>query len=332
MDLAYWLPIIYMAAIGLALLIYVILDGYDLGVGMLMPLANEQEKDIMVASIGPFWDANETWIVLGVGILLIAFPLAHGIVLTSLYLPVTIMLMGLILRGVAFDLRVKAGDHRKGLWNKAFFLGSLIASTAQGWMLGSYVTGLEPGGTNLLFSALIAVTLPALYLILGCGWLLMKTEGELLTKSINWARMAIWPMGLGLLVVSLATPVVSEVIADKWFTWPNLLILAPIPLLSAACFGGIVYLLQRDNWIYRGRGWLLYVLTVAICVLASLGLAYSLFPNIIIGQMTIWDASASVGSLLFTLVGVVLTLPMIIAYTIFVYKIFHGKATELRYD
>lgn len=332
MDLAYWLPIIYMAAMGLALLIYVILDGYDLGVGMLMPLADEQEKDIMVASIGPFWDANETWIVLGVGILLIAFPLAHGIVLTSLYLPVTLMLMGLILRGVAFDLRVKAGDHRKGLWNKAFFLGSLIASTAQGWMLGSYVTGLEPGGTNLLFSALIAVTLPALYLILGCGWLLMKTEGELLTKSIHWARNAIWPMGLGLLLVSLATPMVSEVIADKWFSWPNFLILAPIPILSAACFVGIVYLLQRDNWIYRGRGWLLYVLTVAICVLASLGLGYSLFPNIIIGQMSIWDASASVSSLLFTLVGVVLTLPMIIVYTIFVYKIFHGKATELRYD
>lgn len=328
----YWLPIIYMAAMGLSLLIYVILDGYDLGVGMLMPLANDAEKDIMVASIGPFWDANETWIVLGVGILLIAFPMAHGIVLTELYLPVTIMLMGLILRGVAFDLRVKAGDHRKALWNRAFFVGSLVASMAQGWMLGAYVTGLQSNTTSLLFSALIALTLPALYLTLGCGWLLMKTEGDLLTKAISWARKSVWPMGLGLLLVSIATPLVSDTIAEKWFSWPNFLILAPIPVLSLAAFAAIVALLNSDNSIYRGHGWKLYASTVAICILASLGLGYSLFPNIIIGQMTIWDAAASVNALQFTLVGVVLTLPIIIGYTIFVYRIFHGKATHLSYD
>ncbi len=328
----FWLPIIYMAAMGLALLIYVILDGYDLGVGILLPLAEESEKDTMIASIGPFWDANETWIVLGVGILLIAFPLAHGIVLTHLYLPVTIMLMGLILRGVAFDLRVKAGDHRRALWNRAFFAGSLISAMAQGWMLGAYVTGLQSNTTSLLFSALIALTLPALYLILGCGWLLMKTEGDLLTKAIGWARKSVWPMGLGLLLVSIATPLVSDTIAEKWFSWPNFLILAPIPVLSLAAFAAIVALLNSDNSIYRGHGWKLYASTVAICVLASLGLGYSLFPNIIIGQMTIWDAAASVNALQFTLVGVVLTLPIIIGYTIFVYRIFHGKATHLSYD
>lgn len=328
----YWLPIIYMGAMGLALLVYVILDGYDLGVGMLLPLANEEEKDTMVASIGPFWDANETWIVLGVGILLIAFPMAHGIILTHLYLPVTIMLMGLMLRGVAFDLRVKAGDARKGMWNKAFFLGSLTASMAQGWMLGSYITGLDSSATNLAFSLLIALTLPALYLLLGCGWLLIKTEGSLLTKSIHWARSAIWPMGLGLFLVSIATPIVSPAIASKWFTFPNFFTLAPIPLLTLACYGAIAYLLRHDNWIYRGHGWLLYALTVGICLMASLGLAYSLFPDILIGQMDIWEAAAATNSLLFTLAGVVITVPAIIGYTIFVYRIFRGKATALSYE
>lgn len=328
----YWLPIIYMAAMGLALLIYVILDGYDLGVGMLMPLAEESEKDTMVASIGPFWDANETWIVLGVGILLIAFPLAHGIVLTSLYLPVTIMLMGLILRGVAFDLRVKAGDHRRALWNRAFFAGSLIAATAQGWMLGAYVTGLKTSPTSLLFAVLIAMTLPALYLLLGCGWLVIKTEGALQRKALRWARICVWPMGLGLLLVSIATPLVSVSIAQKWFSWPHFLYLAPIPVISALTFAGILLLLKRDGWAASHRSWLLYGAVVLICVMASIGLGYSLFPNVIIDRMTIWEAAASVDSLLFTLFGVVLTLPVILAYTVLVYRIFHGKATELSYE
>jgi cytochrome d ubiquinol oxidase subunit II len=328
----YWLPIIYMVAMGLALLIYVILDGYDLGVGMLLPLAEDNEKDVMIASIGPFWDANETWIVLGVGILLIAFPMAHGIILTHLYLPVTIMLMGLILRGVAFDLRVKAGDNRRGLWNNAFFLGSLVASMAQGWMLGAYVTGLQDNSTSWLFSALIALTLPALYLILGCGWLLMKTEGALLTKSIGWARRAIWPMGIGLALVSIATPLISPTIAEKWFSLPNALWVIPIPLITTISYIGILKLLYQDNHMNRNGAWRLYAFAVMICLMASLGLAYSLFPEIVIGQMTIWDAAASVKSLQFTLVGVLLTLPMIIAYTFVVYRIFHGKATELNYE
>src|SRR5690606_19308397 len=166
-SMAYWLPVGYVGIMGRALLIYVILGGYALGVGILLPGASDAEKDTMVASIGPFWDANETWIVLGIGVLLIAFPKAHGLVLTALYIPVTLMLMGLILRGVAFDMRVKAGDKRKGLWNRAFFVGSLVAALAQGWMLGAYITGLQSNALSLVFAALIAVTLPALYVLLG---------------------------------------------------------------------------------------------------------------------------------------------------------------------
>jgi len=216
-----FLPLAFVAVMGLSLLLYVVLDGYDLGVGMLLPLASEDEKHIMVASIGPFWDANETWIVMGVGVLLIAFPSAHGLVLTQLYLPVTVMLLGLILRGVAFDFRVKAGSDKRAMWNQLFFVGSLVASMAQGWMLGSYITGLDGSITNTVFSILIAFCLPALYLVLGATWLLIKTEGELFVKAIAWARNSVWPMGVGLFLISIATPIASEVIAARWFQLPN---------------------------------------------------------------------------------------------------------------
>lgn len=328
----YWLPIIYMAIMGLALLVYVILDGYDLGVGLLLPQATEAEKDTMIASIGPFWDANETWIVLGIGVLLIGFPKAHGIVLSFLYIPVTLMLFGLILRGVAFDLRVKAGDNRRKLWNRAFCIGSLIAALSQGWMLGAYITGLDTGGVSLLFAALIALTLPALYILLGACWLMMKTEGELFEKASRWARLALLPMGVALLLVSVATPLVSQVIAERWFTLPSAIGLLPIPLFCVLLFAGMAWLLSRPDLLRAGYAWLLFASLVLLCILAALGLAYSLFPDIIIGRIDIWEAAASTDSLIFVLVGLVITLPAITGYTIFMYWVFHGKATGLSYD
>ena len=328
----YWLPVVYVSIMGLALLIYVILDGYDLGVGMLLPGASESEKDTMIASIGPFWDANETWLVLGVGVLLIAFPKAHGIVLSSLYIPVSLMLLGLILRGVAFDLRVKGGDARKVMWNRAFFSGSLLASAAQGWMLGAYITGLQNNATSLVFAALIAITLPALYVLLGAAWLLMKTEGELFNKAVRWARLALLPMGLCLVLVSIATPLVSEVIAGRWFTLPNAIGLLPIPLSCALIFAAMSWLLGKPGYLRRGYAWLLFAGLVVLCVMATLGLAYSIFPDIIIGQKDIWEAAAATDSLRFVLYGVVITLPAITGYSIFVYRVFHGKATTLSYE
>jgi len=327
------LPLIFVAVMGLSLLLYVVLDGYDLGVGLLLPLADDDEKDIMIASIGPFWDANETWIVMGIGVLLIAFPTAHGIILTKLYLPVTIMLLGLILRGVAFDFRVKAGDTKKAMWNRFFFIGSLLASMAQGWMLGSYITGLSGSMTNTVFSILIAFCLPALYVNLGATWLLIKTEGRLFEKAVNWARKSLLPMGLGLFLVSIATPIVSEVIASRWFQLPNVIGLLPIPVTSAIAFTLLFVLLQRDvDQLQALNPWFLFICPVIICLMAALGLAYSIFPDIIIGQLTIWDAAANTASLQFMLYGVVITLPCIIGYTIFVYRIFSGKATALSYD
>ncbi|MBL4583471.1 MAG: cytochrome d ubiquinol oxidase subunit II [Pseudomonadales bacterium] len=246
------LPIIFFGLLGFALLTYAILDGYDLGIGMLLPLGSDSEKDMMIATIGPFWDANETWIVLGVGILLIAFPQAHGRILTALYLPVTIMLFGLILRGVAFDFRVKAGIDKKERWNRAFFIGSLVASVSQGWMLGAYITGLQGGMINLLYSGLIALLLPAFYVYLGSTWLLIKTEDVLFDKALKWSRLAIFPTAAALLLISIATPLVSESIAARWFTLPNAIGLMPIPISCGLIFMGMVWLVNKPRCYQAG--------------------------------------------------------------------------------
>src|SRR6476661_5979228 len=236
MTFAELLPLIFMGVMGLALLAYVVLDGYDLGVGLLLPFAEDHEKDVMVSSIGPFWDANETWLVLGVGVLLVAFPRAHSLVLTHLYLPVAVMLVGLILRGVSFDFRVKARAARKGMWNGLFAAGSLAAAMAQGWMLGSYLTGFDNGTWSLAFAAGIALTLPTAYAMLGAGWLIMKTWDGLQLKAVRWARKVLWPMGAALVGISLATPLVSGTVFDKWFSMPELIGLLPIPVACAAAF------------------------------------------------------------------------------------------------
>jgi cytochrome bd ubiquinol oxidase subunit II len=325
------LPLIFMAIMGVALLLYVILDGYDLGIGLLLPFATEAERDTMIASIGPFWDANETWLVLGVGVLLIAFPAAHGLVLTSLYLPVAIMLVGLILRGVSFDFRVKAAARQRGLWNAAFAGGSLLAATAQGWMLGSYVVGLERNAASTAFAALIALTMPALYVVLGAGWLLLKTDGPLFYKAARWGRNALPATGLALLAISLSTPLVSSTIAERWFTLPNFIGLLPIPLSAAVAFGAMFYVLSRPSVARAGYAWLVLAGAILLCVLAALGLAYSLYPYVVLGKLTVWEAAAAPSSLRFVLIGVAIVLPCTIGYTAFVYSIFRGKATNLTY-
>lgn len=325
------LPLVFMAIMGLSLVLYVILDGYDLGIGLLLPLASDAEKDTMVAAIGPFWDANETWLVLGVGVLLIAFPAAHALVLTSLYIPVTVMLFGLILRGVSFDFRVKAASNQKRMWNRAFAGGSLIAACAQGWMLGSYITGLESSPVNIAFSFLIAATMPALYVVLGAGWLLLKTEGELFDKALVWGRRAMPVMGLALLGISISTPLVSDTIAEAWFSLPNFIGLLPIPLATVVAFGAVYWVLGRRDVALAGYAWIVLGGTVLMCVLAALGLAYSLYPYIVLDRLTIFDAAAATSSLTFVLVGVAIVLPFTVAYTIFVYRVFHGKATGLSY-
>ncbi len=332
MSWAELLPLIFLAVMGLALLAYVVLDGYDLGVGLLLPLASDDQKDTMIASIGPFWDANETWLVLGVGVLLVAFPHAHGLVLQALYLPVAIMLIGLILRGVAFDFRVKAPLQYKAFWNKAFFGGSLLASASQGWMLGSYITGFDPGSLGLAFSLGIAITLPAAYTLLGAGWLIMKTEGALQERAVFWARRVLWPMGAALVGISAATPLVNPAVVAKWFSFPIVFALLPVPLMCAVAFFAVRWVVTRPSVVKAGYGWVVFAATVLIFVLAFFGLSYSIYPDIVIGRMTVWQAAIGTASLNVIFVGVAITLPVIVLYTAFMYKVFWGKAKALSYQ
>lgn len=324
------LPLIFMAVMGLAMLAYVVLDGFDLGVGMLMHRATPEQKDVMVSSIGPFWDANETWLVLGVGILLIAFPKAHGIVLTALYLPVAVMLIGLILRGVAFDFRVKAQDEHKPLWNRAFFVGSMMASLAQGWMLGRYITGFAEGWQFTAFAAAIAIALATAYVLLGATWLIMKTEGDLQARAAGWARLAWLPVALGMALISLATPWVSETVRSRWFSMPEFIALLPIPLVTAAALLTLRVVLNSPRILGR-LCWVPFALVVAVFVLGFFGLAYSLYPYVVMDRLTIWEAASAPASLKVILFGTALTVPAIIGYTVFAYRVFWGKARELTY-
>ncbi|WP_144410086.1 cytochrome d ubiquinol oxidase subunit II [Cupriavidus basilensis] len=324
------LPVIFMALMGVSMLVYVISDGYDLGVGMLMHRATPAEKDVMVASIGPFWDANETWLVLGVGILLVAFPKAHGLILTELYLPVTLMLVGLILRGVAFDFRVKVKSAHKPMWDRLFFAGSTIASVSQGWMLGRYISGFGTGWNYPLFAAAIAVALPMAYVLLGACWLVMKTEGELQQRAVRWAGIAWAPMVCGLALISVATPWISPAVRERWFVLPQIVALVSIPLVTGVALVAVRMLLNTR--VVRGPvSWLPFVLLIGVFVLSFLGLAYSIFPYVVIHRLTIWQAASSPQALKVILVGVCISVPAIAGYTVFSYRVFRGKTGELRY-
>ncbi|WP_299954021.1 cytochrome d ubiquinol oxidase subunit II [uncultured Roseobacter sp.] len=331
-DPAIWLPWTFAALMGLSILIYVILDGFDLGVGLLMPLADEQEKDRLVASIGPFWDANETWLVLAIGLLLVAFPPAHGIILTSLYLPVFIMLVGLILRGVSFEFRAKAPLSQKKRWNAAFFAGSLMASMSQGFMLGMYVMGLTWTLSHVAFAVLTAIFLTVGYSFIGAAWLIAKTEGALQTRAVGWAKGGIWGLILGIGAISVATPFVSPRIFDKWFSLPEFLYLSPMPILSGALVLYLFWRIHKLPQVGDKTAWSPFAAAMALFALAFTGMAYSFYPYVVPEQITIYDAAAAPESLFIILIGTLFVLPAILGYTALSYYIFRGKATELRYD
>jgi len=331
-DPAVWLPAVFAVLMGVSILIYVILDGYDLGVGILLGDASDADKDRMIASIGPFWDANEMWLVLAVGLLLVALPLAHGTILSALYLPVVVMLVGLVLRGVAFEFRAKVRSERKVWWNRTFFAGSLATALAQGYMLGLYIMGLRFTPTSLVFSALTAICLTAGYVFIGACWLILKTDGDLQERAVRWAWRTLGFVAVGLAAVSIASPLVSPRIFHKWFSIPEIILLAPLPIASAAILAmlwlALRYLPDReDRW-----AWAPFLGAVALYVLAFAGLAYSFYPYVVPDTLTIYEAASAPESLTIILAGTMCVVPVILGYTALSYRIFRGKATELRYD
>lgn len=324
------LVLLFGGLMGVAIMAYVLLDGYDLGVGVLLSRAKGHARDEMVNAIAPFWDANETWLVLGGGILLVAFPLAHGIILKELYIPVLVMLVGLILRGTAFELRVKSPPERLEAWNTLFIVGSATAALAQGFMLGQFVVAFRTDPSALFFACLVAPALVAGYALLGASWLLIKTEGELQRRAAAWAQTALWLTAAAMAAVSVATPLVSPRILEKWLA----LDAAPWMLALAVLVGAGVVGLSR--WLAHfeparddSRAWLPLAVTVGLFLLSGAGLAYSAFPYLVIDQLTLWDAAASDDTLRMILLGVVIILPPIILYSAFSYRIFGGKTTHL---
>lgn len=327
-----WLPVAFALLMGLSILLYVVLDGYDLGVGILSAAAGDDaQRDRMIASIGPFWDANETWLVLAVGLLLVAFPQAHGMILGDLYLPVAGLLLGLILRGVAFEFRAKSTVGHKAWWDRAFIGGSALAALTQGYMLGLYIVGFERTAPNVAFAVLTAVCLAAGYAFIGASWLIMKAEGKLQRRAVTWAKGTLILTGLGMTIVSAVTPMVSGRIWEKWFSLPNLVLLAPIPAVTAGLFAVLFVALRHLPTRTDRFCWLPFVGAIGIFLLGFHGLAYSFFPYVVPDRLTVWQAAAAPESLMIMFVGAMVVLPIIVAYSAFAYRVFWGKATDLSY-
>jgi cytochrome d ubiquinol oxidase subunit II len=311
-----------------AVLAYVVLDGFDLGIGILFPVArSDQERDVMMNSVAPVWDGNETWLILGGGGLLAAFPLAYAVLLPALYAPLIAMLLGLVFRGVAFEFRFRS-ERNRHWWDRGFAGGSLVATLCQGLALGTFVQGVAVrdrayagGWFDWLtpFSLATAAGLTVGYALLGAGWLILKTEGEIQERFFRLA----WPLAVGLLLaialVSVWTPVLDARIAARWFSWPNLLYVSPVPLLVAAA----AVAFRRAVRDRRERQ--PFVIALGLFVLSYVGLGISLYPWIVPRSISIWDAAAPEESLLFMLIGAGILLPIILGYTGYAYWVFRGK-------
>lgn len=334
-----WLPVVFILLMGLSFLVYAVLDGYDLGVGVLLPITikneteqyNQQQRDKMIYSIGPFWDANETWLVLAIGLLLIAFPKAHSIIFQALYLPTALMLAGLILRGVSFDFRTKAPSNEKQKWDLAFKAGSLLATLTQGYMLGRFVTGFEDTWLSIGFSLLASICVTAGYCFVGAAWLVMKTEGELQKRAAKWALIANIFMTIGIIAVCITNLLIDSQIMNKWLGFPQVFVLLPIIMLFIFTFISVHKYLQKAPLKDDVANWFPFMCAIIIFTVCFCGLAYSFYPYVVPNQLTIFEAASSRASLMFIFYGAVIVLPMIIGYTIFSYKVFSGKSTKLNY-
>lgn len=329
--ISFWLPVVWAALIGAAVALYVVLDGFDLGIGILFPFEpSEKRRDVMMNSVAPFWDGNETWLILGGGGLLVAFPLAYAVILPGLYLPVIIMLLGLVFRGVAFEFRWAAKPSHR-LWDNAFAWGSIVATFMQGVVLGGFLQGIVvenrafaggPLDWFAPFPLFSGLALLAGYALLGATWLVMKTEGKLAEQARGWGKRLLILVILFMAIISVWTPLAFERIAERWFGWPNLLYLSPVPLLTAACAAACWYGLSAK------RDVLPFVAAIGMFLLGYAGLAISNWPYLVPPSLTIWETAAVPESQIFTLIGVLIMLPIILGYTAFVYWTFRGKVRE----
>jgi cytochrome bd ubiquinol oxidase subunit II len=309
-------------------LVYVVMDGFDLGLGILFPLfPNKGDRDVIMNSVAPVWDGNETWLVMGGGGLMAAFPLAYAVLMPAIYTPVIAMLLGLVFRGVAFEFRWRS-QRERNLWDIAFFGGSLLAALAQGIALGAILQGVHVEGRHYAggwfdwltpFSILTGLSLAAGYALLGATWLVMKTEGELRERAYHLSWFLLFAMLGAIGAVSIATPFLHVQYTHRWFSWPNIILTAPVPIAVAAVSALLLRSLA-NKWDYQP-----FFLTLALFLLSYAGLGISMYPYIVPQSITIWQAASPHSSQLFMLVGVAVLIPVILGYTSWAYWVFRGK-------
>ena len=326
------LPLIWGGIIALAIFMYVILDGFDLGCGIIFPFApSDQCRDCMMNSIAPFWDGNETWLVLGGAGLFVAFPLAYAVFFPAVYLPIIFMLVGLIFRGIAFEFRFKALIRGRKLWDLTFHAGSILASFMQGIILGNFIQGIpvenrQYAGGSLDwvngFSLFTGLALIFGYALLGATWLIIKTEGKTQKWAKKIARYVIWYVCIAMGLVSITMPFIDERIYHIWFDFPQFFYLLPIPFITGLC----IMLLIRDLYFTKNEK-RPFLLSLGLFLLGYIGLGISLYPWVIPFQLTLWQAAAAPESQSMMLVGTIFLLPLILIYTGYCYYVFRGKAT-----
>ena len=313
--------------LALAVCYYVVFDGFDLGVGMLYGFAAEESRREMMESIAPVWDGNETWLVFGGLSLLAAFPLAFAIIIPAVYFPILIMLLALVFRGVAFEFRFKHARLRR-FWDRAFCGGSIVATFAQGMVLGSFIQGFKVDGRHFAgtsfdfatpFALLTGLALIAGYGLLGAAWLVLKTEGDLQEWARRAGRLCLVAVLIGILTVSVWTPLANTDIARRWFSWPDILLLSPVPAVTAAIAVGEWYALGRRYELAPFLG------AVALFMMSFLGIGISLWPMIVPYHYTLWEAASSPSTQAFLLIGTLFLLPVILMYTAWSYWVFRGK-------
>ena len=323
------LALLWAVIILFGILMYVVMDGFDLGIGILFPfMPDAGDRDVMMNTVAPVWDGNETWLVLGGAGLLAAFPLAYAVILHAFMLPLIFMLLGLIFRGVAFEFRFKAEPHKRHWWDKAFIFGSFSATFFQGVVLGAYMDGLQvvdrtyAGGVLdwiTPFSIFTGLGLIVAYALLGCTWLIFKTEGALYDRMCALARPLTFVLLVVIVVISIWTPLAHQAVADRWFSFPNLIWFAPVPVLVALTAYYLLDMVQKTP--HAGP----FLLTLALVFLGYSGLGISVWPNIIPPDISIWQASGPPQSQGFALVGALLIVPVILMYTAWSYYVFRGK-------
>lgn len=328
MTAAIDLATVWAFIIAFAVFVYVVMDGFDLGLGILFPLfPAKADRDVMMNSVAPVWDGNETWLVLGGGGLMAAFPLAYAVLMPALYTPVIAMLIGLVFRGVAFEFRWRTTAARNR-WDIAFAGGSLLATLAQGVALGAILQGVHVEARHYAggwwdwltpFSLLTGIALMIGYSLLGATWLVLKTEGALRDKAYRLSWYLLFAMLAAIGTVSMATPFLSIQYAQRWFTWPNIVLVAPVPVAVAAATALLMRSLSQKQ---DSRP---FVLTLVLFALSYAGLGISMYPYIVPQSITIWQAAAPQNSQLFMLVGVAGLVPLILGYTGWAYWVFRGK-------